>query len=80
MTIRPVGRIERPKIQTPDRVNHKPRQMIPRNPIPDIRRQQKPLLTTALKRECPRNCVGMSEQEPHVFKNNEEVSRSSEGL
>ena len=48
MTIHPVGRIERPKIQAPDRVNHKPRQMIRRNPIPDIRRQQKPLLTTTL--------------------------------
>ena len=48
MTIRPVGRIERPKIQAPDRVNHKPRQMIRRNPIPDIRRQQKTLLTTTL--------------------------------
>ena len=48
MTIHPVGRIEPPKIQAPDRVNHKPRQMIRRNPNPDIRRQQKPLLTTAL--------------------------------
>src|SRR5262249_7930827 len=31
-----------------DRVDHEPRQMIRRNPIPDIRRQQKPLLTTPL--------------------------------
>jgi hypothetical protein len=43
-------------------------------PLPDSHGEERG------SRECPRICVGMSEQEPHVFNNNEEVSRSSEGL
>lgn len=43
MTIRPVRGIERGQVHVRDRVNHKPRQMIGRQPIPHIRRQQNPL-------------------------------------
>ncbi len=48
VTITPIGPIERIKVHLLDRIDHKPRQMITRHPIPNVRRQQKPLLTTAL--------------------------------
>ena len=48
MTVRPVRRIERRQIQVAHSVDHEPRQMIRRQPIPHIRRQQESLLTTAL--------------------------------
>ena len=47
VTIGPVGGIERVEIHLVDRVDHKPRQVIRRKPIPNIWRQQKPLLTHA---------------------------------
>jgi hypothetical protein len=49
VTISPVSGIERAEVHVRDRVDHKPRQMIGRQPLPDIRRQQKPLLTAAIK-------------------------------
>ena len=49
MTVSPIRPIERRQIHLPHGVHHKPRQMIRRQPIPHVRRQQKPLLTTTLK-------------------------------
>jgi hypothetical protein len=48
MTVSPIRAIERRQVHLPDSVNHEPRQMIRRQPIPHIRRQQKSLLTTTL--------------------------------
>jgi len=48
MTIGPIGRIERRQVHLGDRSDHKPRQMIDRQPLPHIRRQQEPLLTPIL--------------------------------
>jgi len=45
MPIRPIGRIKRRQIQPLDAPDHKPRQMILRQPIPQRRRHQKRLLT-----------------------------------
>jgi hypothetical protein len=44
MTVSPIIGVERRQIHLRHGVNHKPRQMIRRQPIPDIRRQQEPLL------------------------------------
>src|SRR5437868_2644554 len=46
MPISPIGGIERREVHLLDRVDHEPRQVIPRQPVPHIRRQQKALLTT----------------------------------
>jgi hypothetical protein len=48
MTVSPIGSIKVAEIHPSDRVDHKPRQMTGRQPLPHIRRQQKPLLTTTL--------------------------------
>jgi len=48
MTIGAIRGVERRQVHPLDCANHKPRQMISRQPIPHIRRQQKPLLTTTL--------------------------------
>ena len=48
VTVRPIGGIERPKVHVLHGVDHKPRQVIRRKPIPHVQRQQKPLLTTIL--------------------------------
>ena len=48
MTIEAVGGIESRQIHARHRVDDEPRQMIGRQPLPDIRRQQEPLLATAL--------------------------------
>ncbi|HUA49170.1 MAG TPA: hypothetical protein VMA77_28295, partial [Solirubrobacteraceae bacterium] len=48
MTIGPIRAIERAQVQLRDRVDHKPRQMIARQPIPHVRRQQKTLIPPAL--------------------------------
>jgi hypothetical protein len=45
MTIGPISAIERRQIHLGHRVDHKPRQMIGRQPLPHVRRQQKSLLT-----------------------------------
>jgi hypothetical protein len=45
VTISPIRGIERVEIHVRDRVDHKPRQVIGRQPLPHVRRQQKPLLT-----------------------------------
>jgi hypothetical protein len=45
-----IRRIERIEIQPGDRLDHKPRQMIGRQPIPQRRRQQKHLLTITIKK------------------------------
>ena len=44
VTIRPIRTIKRRQIQLRHRIDHEPRQMIRRQPIPDVRRQQEPLL------------------------------------
>ena len=46
VTIRPIRAIERRHIHLTHGIDHEPRQMIPRQPIPHVRRQQEPLLTT----------------------------------
>jgi hypothetical protein len=48
VTIGPIRGIERAQAHLLDRIDHKPRQMIWREPIPNVGRQQKPLLTTTL--------------------------------
>jgi hypothetical protein len=48
MTIGPIGRIEPRQVHLGHRLDHKPRQMIGRQPLPHIRRQQEPLPTTTL--------------------------------
>ena len=48
MTVGPIRGIERLQIDLRHGIDHEPRQMIRRQPIPDIRRQQKPLLPTTL--------------------------------
>jgi hypothetical protein len=45
MTIGPIGGIKRRQVHLRHRVDHKPRQMIGRQPLPHIRRQQESLLT-----------------------------------
>jgi hypothetical protein len=45
MTIGPIRGIEHAQVHVRDGVDHKPRQMIRRQPLPHVRRQQKPLLT-----------------------------------
>ena len=54
MTISPIGGIKRRQIHLRHGVDHEPRQMIPRQPLTDIRRQQKPLLTATFD-EVPRH-------------------------
>ena len=48
VTVSPIGGIERRQIHLLDGIDHEPRQMIRPEPIPHVRRQQKPLLTTTL--------------------------------
>jgi hypothetical protein len=48
MPISPIRSIETRQIHPGHQVDHKPRQMIRRQPIPDVRRQQKSLLTPTL--------------------------------
>jgi hypothetical protein len=48
VTISPIVGIELLQLHLGDRVNHKPRQMIGRQPLPHIGRKQQPLLTTTL--------------------------------
>jgi hypothetical protein len=48
MTISPISGIERRHVHVRDRVDHKPRQMIRRQPLPHIGRQQETLPTTTL--------------------------------
>jgi hypothetical protein len=48
VTVRPIRRIERGQIELLDRLDHEPRQMICRQPIPQRRRHQKRLLTVAI--------------------------------
>jgi hypothetical protein len=45
VAIRSIGGEERLEIETRDRIEHKPREMILRQPVPQRRRQQKRLLT-----------------------------------
>jgi hypothetical protein len=45
MTVGPIGGTKRRQIDLGHGVDHKPRQMIGRQPLPHVRRQQKPLLT-----------------------------------
>ena len=48
MTVSPIRAIKSRHVHLPNGLDHKPRQMISRQPIPNIWRQQKPLLTTTL--------------------------------
>src|SRR5215207_4660022 len=48
MTIGPIGGRERRQIHLGHGVDHKPRQVVARQPLPHVRRQQKPLLTATL--------------------------------
>src|SRR5213076_857892 len=48
VTISPIRAIERRQIHLTHGIDHEPRQMIPRKPIPHVRRQKKPLLTPTL--------------------------------
>jgi hypothetical protein len=47
VTVSPIRGIKRRQVHLADRVDHKPRQVIRRQPLPDVRRQQEPLLTAA---------------------------------
>jgi hypothetical protein len=53
VTIASISGIKRRQIQLADRVDHKPRKVIGRQPLPHIPRQQKPLPTTALGSSAP---------------------------
>ena len=48
MTVRAIGRVERLQVEPADCVDHEPRQMILRQPIPQRRRQKKRLLTITI--------------------------------
>ncbi len=48
VTVSPIPGIERLKVHPPHSVDHEPRKMIRRQPLPHVRRQQESLLTTAL--------------------------------
>jgi hypothetical protein len=52
VTIGPVSRIERRQVHPRHGVDHKPRQVVGRQPLPHIRRQQKPLLTATFYEFC----------------------------
>ena len=48
MAIGAVGAIKRRQVHLGDGLDHEPRQVIVREPITHVRREQKPLLTSAL--------------------------------
>jgi hypothetical protein len=45
MPVGAIGRVERRRVDHPDDVDDKPREVILRQPVPDIRRHQERLLT-----------------------------------
>jgi hypothetical protein len=50
MTLSPIRDIKRRQVHVLDGVDHEPRQMIRRQPIPNVQREQKPLLTPAFNK------------------------------
>ena len=67
VTIRPISAIERRQIHPTHDVDHEPRQMILRQPLPHVRRQQKPLVTTTLNKVLRHTRIVLKEPDGNPF-------------